>query len=339
VKLLCQKLAVPAVFILQNALAILFEAPDAQAPESLLHRLEPSGHRVLHGAGQSPDEFRDYFNGVGEHKPAIYMTYVGLREKPAEISRYFSGIKKDLESYGQVYLIPQIGLSMTSDGHPERHYEDKVAKGDMDANIDAFCEGLTKLDRPAFIRIGYEFNGFWNGYQPETYKAAWKRIVERLRGHGLENVATIWCIGAETPDYMKYYPGDDAVDWWGIDLFSIHQLGLKGFSDGFVRMAGQHGFPVMVCESTPQRVGVLQGEASWRKWFDPYFAFIAQHESVKAFCYISWNWAGYSQWSDWGDGRIASNAEVLDHYKVELKNPLYIHGGDPKATRALLHVK
>ena len=304
------------------------------------HRLEPIGRRVIHGAGQDPDAFRAYFDAVGDTKPEIYMTYLGLQTKPEDIKEWFFQLKKELGKYDDnVHLIPEIGLSMTVDGQPDQHYEGKVAQGDLDANIDAVCEGLSGLQRPAFVRIGYEFNGSWNGYQPATYKAAWKRIVDKLRANELENVATIWCIGAETADYMKFYPGDDQVDWWGIDLFSADQLAPKGFSNDFVQAAAQHGFPVIIGESTPRYVGVLQGQASWDKWFVPYFAFISQHENVKAFCYISWNWAQYSQWADWGDARITGNPVVLDHYKTELAKPVYINGTDQSSLQSLLQIK
>jgi hypothetical protein len=312
-------------------------ASDTSAP--LPHRLEPIGRRVIHGAGQSPDEFQKYFAAIGDTKPEIYMTYLGLRLQPDDIKEYFFQLKKELGKYDAVYLIPEIGLSMTVDGQPDQHYEGKVARGEMDANIDAVCEGLSRLQRPAFVRIGYEFNGSWNGYQPDTYQAAWKRIVDKLRANELENVATIWCVGAETTDYMKYYPGDDLVDWWGIDLFSADQLSPKGFSNDFVQAASRHGFPVIIGESTPRYIGVLQGEASWNQWFVPYFAFIAQHENVKAFCYISWDWGLYPQWKDWGDARITSNPVVLDHYKTELAKTIYIHGTDQYSLQNELQIK
>src|SRR5260370_24453913 len=55
-----------------------------------------------------------------------------------------------------------------------------------------------------------------------------------------------------------------------------------------------HGYPVMIGESTTRWVGGVQGgEETWRTWFDPYFTFIRTWPTVKAFCYISWNWEQY----------------------------------------------
>ncbi len=156
-------------------------------------RLEPQGDVVIHGAGQDPGAFKQYFGAVGERKPTLYMTYVTLkRDMPA----YFRWLKQELDAYFPSVLVPQIGLHLAGDAldeRPEPHYEHEVAQGRLDEQIHAFCEGLRTLQRPAYIRIGFEFNGPWNGYEPEAYKAAWQRIVTALREHHLDEVAAVWC--------------------------------------------------------------------------------------------------------------------------------------------------
>jgi hypothetical protein len=301
-------------------------------------RLEPPGRRVLHGAGQSDDAFRDYSKALAPNRqPILYMTYFGLRHASAGgAERYVDRLRGQLDAYTENHLVPQIGLSMTTDGKPDQHYEDRVAAGDYDAEIKGFCEGLRRLRRPAYVRIGYEFNGGWNGYGPETYRAAWRRIVAAFRDHRLDDVAAVWCLepGGKA-NYADFYPGDDHVDWWSIDLFSDahfeHPTTVRFMSD-----ARQRRFPVMIGESTPRRVGILEGAASWDRWFAPYFQFIRRHEHVKAFCYISWNWSKYPKWKDWGDARIGSNAEVLARWRQELDSGLYLHGGGAQAVRRSL---
>jgi len=99
----------------------------------------------------------------------------------------------------------------------------------------------------------------------------------------------------------------------------------------FLKDAEQRSFPVMIGESTPGWVGGVQGgEKTWKEWFVPYFSFIHTQPTVKAFCYISWNWAEYPAWSDWGDARIWVNPVILDHYQRELADPLYHHATTPK---------
>ena len=173
-------------------------------------RLEPKDGRVLSGAGEIPEGFKDYYDSIGTNKPVVYMTYMEL-QKP-DVPARFAKLKTELEKYPQTFLIPQIGLGMTGSGKPPKPYDDKVAAGQMDAQIDRFCAGLKSLGRPAFIRIGYEFNGQWNGYHPETYKAAFRHVTENIRKAGLENVATVWCLGSRGKmNFMPFYPGDDVV--------------------------------------------------------------------------------------------------------------------------------
>src|SRR5258708_29667746 len=148
-------------------------------------RLEPSGDVVLHGAGQSPEAFKEYFEALGDHKPLLYMSYVTLKD---EMPVYFQWLKEQLDEYLPYELIPQIGLHLAGDALDEQaapHYEQEVADGQLDEQIQAFCEGLRLLQRPAYVRIGFEFNGPWNGYEPEAYKAAWRRIVSTFRTAGL----------------------------------------------------------------------------------------------------------------------------------------------------------
>lgn len=297
-------------------------------------RLEPAGDVVLHGAGQSPAAFHSYDAAVGTTKPILYMSYVSFRD---DLPAYFAALRQELDSFSGSPLVPQIGLYMNGGGlgeHAVGAYDEAVAGGAYDSQIEQFCVGLKTLNRPAFIRIGFEFNGSWNGYRPEPYKRAWRRIVEALRRENLTQVAAVWCYcplpsSREQPgridrDYEPFYPGDDVVDWWSIDLFEVADFSIDN-ARWFMEDAARRGFPVMIGEATPRKVGVEGGEAAWRGWFAPFFDFIRSQPVVKAFCYINWDWTQYPQFADWGNARIEANAAVLERYQAELAHPWYRH--------------
>jgi hypothetical protein len=297
-------------------------------------KLEPSGNVVLHGAGQSPEAFRSYYAAVGGNKPLLYMSYVSFQD---DLPAYFATLRDELRSYTSSSLIPQIGLYMNGGGldeHPVPPYDEAVAAGLYDTQIAELCAGLKSLACPVFLRIGFEFNGPWNGYRPESFKRAWIRIVEALRREGLDEVATVWCYcplpsRREQPwgvdrDYEAFYPGDDVVDWWSIDLFEVADFYIDN-TRWFMEDATQRQFPVMIGEATPRKVGVNEGETAWQKWFRPFFDFIYSQPTVKAFCYINWNWTQYPQFHDWGDARIEANETVLRYYQAELANEWYRH--------------
>ncbi|MHB1023043.1 MAG: glycoside hydrolase family 26 protein [Acidobacteriaceae bacterium] len=306
--------------------------PDPK-PAFFGRRLEPRSAVVLHGAGQSDDAtFEDYSQVMGATRPMLYMSYVDLKDN---LQNYFAGLHATLERYPD-FIIPQIGLSLNQ-GQAATHYEDQVAAGALDNQLALLCTGLQSLDRPVFLRIGYEFNGQWNGYEPASYIAAFRRIVTTLRACHLNAVAAVWDFAPDGQDlnYMRYYPGDDVVDWWAVNLFSESSF-TSTDTQRFLDDAESRRFPVMIGESTPRFHSVTEGQSVIDQWYQPYFQLILSHPQIKAFCYINWNWAKYEQWADWGNARIQDDPTVLAFYKQELSKAAYASAGDRKYTLDLL---
>lgn len=281
-------------------------------------KLEPVDH-VLHGAGQChPEGVKAYASVLDGRDPVLFMDYYGFKHDPAKYVGYF---EKRLAEFPN-YTALQLGVGMTQDGQPSTHYEHDVAAGLYDEQINQLFAELKRLDRPIYIRVGYECNGPWNGYEPEAFRKAFQHVTALMRESGL-NAATVWCVVPRDIDQaMAFYPGDEWVDWWAVDIFSPEQI---PNSQPFIDEARRRSKPVMIGESTPRYVGVLEGEESWKRWFEPYFALIRNNPGVKAFCYINWNWAGYPRWGKWGDGRIEQNAVVAERYRLEMSLPLYLH--------------
>jgi hypothetical protein len=200
-----------------------------------------------------------------------------------------------------------------------------VAAGEYDDNVRQICENLKALDRPLFLRIGYECNGSWNGYDAHSYRNAFRHVVDMLRDHDVP-AAMVWNVYPPAVP-MDYYPGDDYVDWWSIDLFSSSDAG-KASTRAFLDSAHAHGKPVMIGESTPRGVGTDDGEQDWSEWFAPYFELIESRSGIKAFSYINWNWAE-SPWSSWGDARIEANGYIRDAFAAQMRKPLYLHAPGP----------
>jgi Glycosyl hydrolase family 26 len=296
-------------------------------------KFEPQ-NGVLHGAGQDLDGFNDYTKSLGEnHTPAIYMTYVSITKGVARVQDWASKLKIATQQLPKGTML-QIGLAFTGGNDTGKGLDTQVAEGKNDKELEAFYQALKDLNRPSFTRIGFEFEGKWNGYSPESYKKVFITISKAFKEKNI-NSATVWCSGGGSADFMKpkklmeFYPGDEYVDWWGIDVFGAEEFtnpGLKAFFD----LAQTHKKPVMIGESTPREVGALDGEKSWNKWYKPYFNMIYANPGIKAFCYINWDWVYWSnklgfQWHHWGDARIEKNESVLKAYKKEIAKPVFIH--------------
>jgi hypothetical protein len=191
---------------------------------------------------------------------------------------------------------------------------------------------------PAWVRIGYEFEGSWNGYSPEGYVAAFRYITDRIRAAGLDQVATVWCSAGGSAGWldfdalMRYYPGDDYVDWWGVDTFSEDEL-THPWLAAFYDLAARHRKPVMIGEATPRYIGANQGLESWNRWFKPFFEMVRAHPEIKAISYINWDWVYWSDalgfsWHDWEDARLQNDPVLRRLYVEELSRPVWIHAPD-----------
>ncbi|TDE11140.1 endo-1,3-beta-xylanase [Jiangella asiatica] len=144
---------------------------------------------------------------------------------------------------------------------------------------DELIEWLRDTNRDVYLRIGYEFDGEWNCYQPAEYKAAFRHIAERIDALGAGRVATVWQSAAwpvQVPGpydptaaghWNLWYPGDDAVDWVGISTFygesyDAYQLAClpdaqlaaapRVVQDSVLDFARARNKPVMIAEAAPQ---------------------------------------------------------------------------------------
>ncbi len=289
---------------------------------------------ILHGAGQDIIAFNDYATtvGSGQH-PIIYMSYVGLTRSKEQIIAWGDQLKEDLNKLPKD-IMPQIGLNMTGGRDNGSGKVASVASGEFDSQITAFVQAIKKLDRKTFVRIGYEFEGAWNGYEPQAYVDSFIKITTQLHKENT-NAATVWCSGGGSANFMpweklvQYYPGDQWVDWWGIDIFSPEEISDKRLT-AFFKKANEYKKPIMIGETTPRHVGTLDGIVSWNKWFKPFFGLVYENPEIKAICYINWDWVYWSkklgfQWEDWKDGRIEKNETISAAYIQELKKPIFIH--------------
>jgi hypothetical protein len=298
-------------------------------------RLEPAGG-IVHGAGQDPASYREYSQLFGEeYRPMMFMTYITVTAGRQAVLDWQQEVQGALDSLAGQNTTLQIGLNLTAGKDDGSGRAERVANGTYDAAIAAFVAAVEAFGVPAWVRIGYEFEGDWNGYTPEGYVSAFKYITGKIRDAGLEQVATVWCAAGGSAGFidfdrlMTYYPGDEHVDWWGVDTFSPEELSNPWLAE-FYALAAGHRKPVMIGEATPRYVGAGKGWESWQRWFKPFFEMVRRHPEIKAVSYINWDWVYWSDelgfaWHDWEDARLQNDPVVRDLYVEELSRPVWIH--------------
>ena len=277
-----------------------------------LHRLEPLGERILHGAALSygpldPEE---------RTRPLVYAVYYELHDLPYD---WHLSLLTHLDQYAG-YGLPQIDLGFNAAG---QSYEAAIAEGQLDEAIERLCWGLQQLNRPALLRLGYAFNSSWRAYEATSYVEAWQRLAQTLRGRwGLDHVALVWTQKDDGgSDYLAYYPGDEYVDWWSIDVAAPQDLRR---SRAFVDAAKERGYPVLVGVVTPVTTDLGRAEQAWPHWFIPFLRFLRHHSNIKAFTYIDWDWSQTERFVD---------PVLFARYRSELMNPIYLHAASPGELR------
>lgn len=302
-------------------------------------RFEPGDGQVYHGAqGETTplvawddkefpldirlrmEEFgtiEGYVRAQG-HRPVLIMMYLNITGLWGDPRYYARKVVDTIRNHAYPY-IPQVGIDWAGATAAQ------VAEGRFDAALTDIARMFAEAGFPIFVRPGYEFGPFgiqkrWT--DPKDFPRAFRHVVDVFRQAEALNVAFIWnTVGVEQRsfDYMQWYPGDEHVDWWGVNLFERTQIEGCG---RFLQDAQSHGKPVMVCESTPRFVGVTDAEECWEKWFAPFFQLIRTTPGIKAFCYINSSWA---HWRNWSDSRVETNAELSDLYAQEMSDPAYLH--------------
>jgi len=144
--------------------------------------------------------------------------------------------------------LPLVFWSPWDRPYEESRYPDKfslteILAGKWDAYIDKWADAARAFGHPLIVVFGVEMNGDWfpwsgtyyGGSQwdpehndwkgPETFKAAYRYVVDRVRARGASNIK--WMFHTNNYPYPyetwndapAYYPGSDYVDWLGLSVY------------------------------------------------------------------------------------------------------------------------
>jgi hypothetical protein len=323
-------------------------------------KFEPPIGRIVHGLGQWHDYNAKYSALLpATAQPASELSFIPIADtlrpwNPALIAANLAAI----DARGR---IPLVNLSMWADQPTAAQLaamndktfgvDSAIAHGTKwDARLNDFVNVLRNYHKPVMLRIGGEFSGWWNGYHPYEYPKAFRKIAGMIRAAGADNVAFVWCYEpAAAADFdeknaageWKWFPGDDVVDWFSVDVFQTTDfsgpttahgsLSAFGRTLKFLDMAVAHQRPVVIAESSPAAVDLAAaGTQAWNDWFMPYFAFIASRPEVEWFMYINYDWtkASYYQESGWKNNDLAASPPLAALYAAELAKPQYLHSAE-----------
>jgi hypothetical protein len=333
-----------AYFVLCAVIPLLCATSHAHEDKYSDAKYVPPAGKVLHIAGQTREDFSHYVDKVSEHGEAIglpagfaYYVSLGTLERLHKPHPVVPGdYHQDLDYHlaRDWPMVPQFALDLT----PE--ILNKVPTGEMDKEIDVLGATLKAIDRPIYFRIGYEFDGSHNQYDPEPYKATYRHIADRFRRNGVDNLAYVWHSYAMKPthgghDVMAWYPGDAYVDWVGVSFFFHHIEGHSFFTainrQRLVDIAEEKAKPLMICEASAWRPVEHQrnisGKAYWDFWYKPFFEFVEKNDCVRAISIIHTNGDARSLWvvRHLSNGRLTDDPVIFKRWRMKLGHSRYLN--------------
>ena len=135
--------------------------------------------------------------------------------------------------------IPYVRLMLRSDLDQNRAEKTftlaNILAGRFDNDLKAWANDAKSFGSPILIEWGTEpngrwfsWNGKWNGGSvegPTRYVAAYRHIVDLMRGEGADNLQWVWHVNwLDDPEtkwnrFENYYPGADYADWVALSAY------------------------------------------------------------------------------------------------------------------------
>ena len=280
------------------------------------------GVRLLEAPG-NPRQIDEFADLVGK-SPAIIMWYKGWTN--AKEDRFNAEEMDAVRGRGATPLItwePWAGPDEDESAFALR----TIVNGNHDAFLREWAEGATRWGKPFYLRFAHEMNGDWypwsprvNGNSSEEYVAAWRHVVTIFRDAGADNVLWVWSPNIIYPEagisYQEVYPGDDYVDWLGLDGYnwggddwmSFREV----FSDSYDAITQLSQKPLMIAETASAEAG--GDKASWI--VEGLLEDVPERfPRVKAVV-----WFNRDKETDW---RVESSKESLEAFRKVAASPLY----------------
>ena len=286
----------------------------------------------------------DFENMVGKHQAIVASSsYWGEQSFPAHNMEL-------IWRHGSVPLVfwsPWDKPYIQKRG-PDRFSLTEIIKGTWDSYIDRWADGARAFGQPMIVSFANEMNGDWfpwsgelyggkkpgtrpNEYEgPETFKAAYRHVVDRVRARGASNIKWMF----HSNNYSEpnegwnypaaYYPGSNYVDWLGLSIYG-QQVGDGDWSPIEPLITWPYEQMAAVDPSKPMMaaewgVGEFPDEGNKASFIrDGLKLLRTQYPRIKAAVYWHERWQNDD--NTYSNLRVNSSVESLEAYRKGVANP------------------
>ena len=233
---------------------------------------------------------------------------------------------------------------------PDRFSLDSIVAGKWDSYIDNWAAQAKAFGHPFFVAWGLEMNGTWFPWSgsfygggrelskdlfagPELFKAAYRRVVDRVRAAGAKNI--IWLFHVNNYSYpldewnevKRYYPGDDYVDWLAMSAY-----GKQFRRDPWISASDTLTYAYDdLCAVSPNKpimlaewgIGEFPDSGDKAQWIEEAFGIMkSRFPRLKAAVFWSERWQNDD--GTFSNLRVTSSPQSIEAYRKGVADPYWI---------------
>jgi hypothetical protein len=272
----------------------------------------------------------------------FFAPFANCASTPCSFYPFPTGPMERIREYGAIPVFSWSSQSIPSTrSEPDFQLADVIA-GTYDTYIRQFAEAAKAWGHPFFLRFDWEMNGSWfpwsegaNGNQPGEYVAAWRHVHDVFAAAGTDNVTWVWCPNVDPDgilqDLASVYPGDEYVDWTGLDGYNWGLNPAKPdrwrsfdelYSSTYQRIADALApdKPLLIGE-----MGSTEDGGSKAAWIEEALTAIpTRYPKIRGMLWFD----TYDDGMDWP---IETSATSAGAFAEAIQSPAYVDEGDPGA--------
>ena len=300
--------------------------------------------------GYCPDTEQS-FTHLQEQSGRLAKLYMNFQSWSESWNQFATRLANNSVKHGGVFMVVWLpGQGEDSPGHSNRHWSCKaITAGEHDAYIKKYAADVKAFGQPVLICLAHEMNGTWyptstafdsagvrhNGNTPADFVAMWRHVRGLFHDAGADNAYWVWApnilflnknnsLAQQQADYRALYPGDDCVDWIGLDGYCD---GVKGkwssfadlFDASYKTITAITAKPLMIAEFGCSEAGAPAGtsKAAWIK--QAYADIPRRFPRIELVNWFSRDKTKYGE-TDW---RFNSSQAARAAYAAAVNSPTY----------------
>jgi hypothetical protein len=359
-----------AVALLLVSLACLLGAcrPTSQAHSSELKEEKMTGAPVkvaipaAHAYAGAYIDFGEHEDAVSLEKIEHFDSLVGKQEAIVAFSNDWGNQRfpdkqlKIISNYGALPLVYWSPWDRPVEGNDPvgvgRFELNSILSGKWDAYIDMWAAHAKDYGKSLLVSWGLEMNGNWFPWcgvfygggkplegcnncfaGPETFKRAYRYVVDRVRAAGASNILWIWhANNTSDPDepwnaMARYYPGPAYADWLAMSAYGT-QYATEGWVTVDEAVGTHYRTLARVDESKPLMlaewgIGEFPKKGSKAKWLAEFFARVPK-DFPRIRAAIFWNERWQNSDQSISNLRVNSSSEALEAYRTGISSSFWL---------------